>query len=142
MKIDLSKLANIARPLEDPEKYGGHLRDKLFRVLDDYELNLAKQFAFLEGYYLTVPDGALPAVEDLPLIKLLKNGESDKQEVMGLHQAEAILRRMAGKGNFPHRDQFRQQHAEGLKVDSFKAMWRSVAEDYPQLSRPGPKPKA
>jgi hypothetical protein len=142
MRIDLSKLSNLKLPFESHEKTSGFLRDKLYLDCDLPYRTDVETFMPLDGFYLTVPEGSLPAIENTTLLNSLLGKASEREEVMQLDQVRLKLMEFVESGQFPRREQFRLQYASDMKIDAFKAIWRDVSRQHPQLSRPGPKPKS
>jgi hypothetical protein len=140
MRIDIGRIGNAARLFDDPEKASGVLNDKILVHLNTHDFELAKRFAPFDGYYLTVADGQLPNVDELATIETITTGTIEKQNIGNIDSLERILRNLARDGKLPRREDFRRLHAPEMKRAAFLAIWRSIANEFPELSRPGPKP--
>jgi hypothetical protein len=142
MKIDLSKLSVLSLGLDDQRKSSRFLRDKIVCQIVDFDFELATRFADFDGYFLTAPKGVLPSFQETELFKILAGTATSIEDALSERQIESVLRSAIKAGKLPRRDVFWREHGSHLKADAFKAIWRAVAKDHPQLSKPGPKPSA
>ena len=132
MRVDLSKVQNHGQSARI-RKFG-RARDRKY-VYRSYHHSLAREFRPIDGFYLTCPIGELDLRKQFEELRI--------PEVMNdnLEQIESELRKRISEGSLPARDQFKREIAPNLKADSFKAIWRAVALDHPEISKPGPKTK-
>lgn len=142
MKLDLEKLKGLSLPFGSDEKENGYMSDELHALpLDSYYF-YARLLAEFDGFYLTVPKGVLPEVSTMIMLKIIKGAGPEQESINELETVTEKLTNAAKSGVLPRREAFRLEHAPNMKVEQFKAIWREVSEQYPQLSKPGPKPKA
>jgi len=141
MMIDSTKPHRLSIPLSERPPNLFVLFDEIYSPRDWYFRKNSEVLRCLDGCFLTLPKGKLPNIEDVPLLKAVKQGSASETECGPLTE-RAITHRlanMAASGEFPRREDFRAQYASHIKVDAFRYIWRSVAAEHPGLSKPGPK---